>query len=104
MNLTDLVAAVQAHRVHITRHARKEAEADDVELRDVVFSIANGDVITSYQDDKPYPSCLILSWLDEATPIHSVWAYNAASQSAALITVYRPDPEQWRDWKTRIRK
>jgi hypothetical protein len=31
----------------------------------------------------------------------SVWAYAANSEIAVLITVYRPDPDRWVDWKVR---
>jgi hypothetical protein len=33
--------------------------------------------------------------------VHSVWAYNQENQWAVLITVYRPDPRRWIDWRTR---
>jgi len=36
-------------------------------------------------------------------PVHSVWAYNELSRWAVLITVYRPDPERWIDWRERRR-
>lgn len=34
-------------------------------------------------------------------PLHSVWAYNIETKASVLITVYRPDPEKWIDWKIR---
>lgn len=37
----------------------------------------------------------------EAEPVHSVWAYNEANGVAVLITVYRPDPERWIDFRER---
>ena len=31
----------------------------------------------------------------------SVWAYNHVTQWAVLVTVYRPDPKRWVDWRIR---
>lgn len=54
--------------------------------------------------DKPYPSCLIFGETFAGEPIHSVWAYNEKSKWAVLITVYRPDPSLWIDYKMRKKK
>jgi len=37
-------------------------------------------------------------------PIHSVWALNDDNGWAVLITVYKPDPERWVDFKQRKKK
>ncbi|WP_374716899.1 MULTISPECIES: hypothetical protein [Caldilinea] len=37
-------------------------------------------------------------------PIHSVWAFNPATKWAVLITVYRPDPDRWVNWRSRRKK
>jgi hypothetical protein len=34
-------------------------------------------------------------------PIHSVWAYNEQNGWVVLITVYRPDPSRWIEWRKR---
>jgi hypothetical protein len=33
--------------------------------------------------------------------VHSVWAYHTQNQWAVLITVYRPDPQRWINWRER---
>lgn len=103
MDLMNIVTAIRDGRINITRHASKAANDDGLGLQDILLSLTTGSVINHYPEDKPYPSCLILSWVDAATPIHSVWAYNAGMRSAVLITVYRPDPKQWTDWKRRTK-
>jgi len=50
---------------------------------------------------KPFLSCLIYGDTFSGDPVHSVWAYNQENQWAVLITVYRPDPRRWIDWRTR---
>lgn len=102
MDMQDISAAILERRVKITVHAHREANADRLDLHDLLQSVAHGEIIRQYADDKPYPSCLILSWVSSTMPLHSVWAYNAEYRWAILVTVYRPDPERWTDWRTRV--
>ncbi|HUT61624.1 MAG TPA: DUF4258 domain-containing protein [Phycisphaerae bacterium] len=95
--------AVASHRFRVTDHADEEAANDRLHLDDILHSAATGEIIESYPDDKPYPSCLVFGRSAKGDAIHSVWAYNRASRWAVLVTVYRPDPRRWKDWQTRIR-
>ena len=104
MNVADIVKAIEASRVRITEHADEEAADDCLSYEEIYFSVIHGEVIEDYPEDKPYPSCLILGWSFSGEPIHSVWAYNPANGWAVLITVYRPDPERWIDWKVRVKR
>ena len=89
----------EADRVRITDHADEEANADQVSVQKVFESVNAGEIIEQYPDDKPYPSCLIYGEGDG--PLHIVWAYNRDNRWAVLITVYKPDPERWIDWRGR---
>jgi len=40
---------------------------------DVVTVIKNGQIIIDYPDDNPYPSCLILGFINDV-PLHIVFA------------------------------
>ncbi len=51
-------------------------------------------VLEEYQDDKPYPSCLVLGWIAKR-PLHVVIAEDAASKETIVITVYEPDTDKW---------
>jgi hypothetical protein len=58
--------------------------------------VSHGKVIESYLEDKPYPSRLLLGWVQigqHARPIHVVSA--TAEHEIIIITVYEPDPAQW---------
>jgi hypothetical protein len=93
--------AIESNKIKITDHADEEAADDQLTLTEIIQSVKTGEIIEDYPTDKPYPSCLILSKNVDASPIHSVWAYNKANGWAVLITVYRPDPTRWIEWKTR---
>ena len=104
MSIGDIVEAIRAGRVRITDHADEEAQADRLTYDEIFDSVARGQIIEDYPDDRPYPSCLILGSLTGGYPLHSVWGYNEASGWAVLITVYRPDPDRWIEWRKRRNK
>ena len=101
MKIDDIIKAIQADCVNITVRARKEAQEDSLKLDDIFYSTCYGEIIENYPDDFPYPSCLIYGMTSSGDPVHSVWAHDCESRIAVLITVYRPDPERWIDWKER---
>jgi hypothetical protein len=101
MNLADIIAAIRANQVRITDHADEEALADNLSFDEIYVSVLRGEIIADYPDDRPYPSCLIYGQNFVQEPIHSVWAYNERTRWAVLITVYRPDPARWINWRKR---
>jgi hypothetical protein len=61
---------------------------------DVLEVISDGEVIADYPDDTPFPSALILGFVEDR-PIHVVTAIDQESQTCHIITVYRPDSILW---------
>lgn len=103
MEITDIIEAIQANRVRITDHADEEADADRLTFDEIYFSVFHGEIIEDYEHVKPYPSCLIFGQTFSGDPVHSVWAYNKENRWAVLITVYRPNPNLWINWRERRR-
>ncbi len=103
MHLDAIIEAVESARVRITDHADEEAVADKLTYDDIAASVLRGEVIEAYPSDKPYPNCLIFGLTPSGVAVHSVWAYNSESGWAVLITVYRPDPARWVNWRERRR-
>jgi len=104
VDIRAIIDAIRYNRVRITDHADEEAQADRLSFDEIFYSVLHGEIIEDYPSDKPYPSCLIYGDSFAGEPIHSVWAYNHATQWAVLVTVYRPDPERWMDWRIRRKK
>lgn len=104
MDLKDLVTSISKSQVRITDHADEEAVEDKLTYEEIYYSVMHGEIIENYPDDRPYPSCLVMGKNFSGDAIHSVWAYNPENRWAVLITVYRPDPDRWVDWKTRVKK
>ena len=104
MNIEHIIEAIRAGRVRITDHADEEAVDDDLTFEEIYSSVLQGEIIEDYPTDKPFPSCLVMGKNFSGQAIHSVWAYHPKNQWAVLITVYRPDPDRWIDWKVRVKK
>lgn len=101
MNLEDVTRAIRSNRIRISDHADEESVSDGLVLDDVFFSVLSGEIIEDYPEDNPYPSCLIFGMTTDNVPVHSVWAYNELNGWCVLVTVYRPDPNSWIDWRER---
>ncbi len=99
-----IIQAIQDEKIRITNHADEEANADKLTLIEIIESVCDGEIIEEYPTDMPYPSCLICGMNKNGEPIHSVWAYNKENEWAVLVTVYRPDPQKWINWKIRRQK
>jgi len=66
-----------------------------IPARDVLRVLQTGETIEEYPDDIPYPNRLMLGWRGKR-PLHAVAVENASEHETILITVYQPDPEQWK--------
>ncbi len=104
MDIEKIIDTIRNSRIKITDHADEETVDDSLTYEEIYSSVIQGEIIEDYPLDKPYPSCLIMGKNFSDDPIHSVWAYNPENLWAVLITVYRPDPEGWIDWKVRVKK
>ncbi len=101
MDIEQVIAAIQNNRIRITDHADEEADADDLTFDEIYFSVFHGEIIENYPEDRSYPSCLIYGKTFGGDPVHSVWAFNDETQWAVIITVYKPDPDRWVNWRER---
>lgn len=104
MNLEDILNAIRNKHIRITDHAYEEVQADNLSFDKIFISIFQGEIIEVYPNDQPYPSCLILGETFNQDPVHSVWGYNPENHWVVLITVYRPDPKFWINWRKRRSK
>jgi len=87
-------------QIAITEHARQRMVERGIHLSNVIECIKSGEIIKQYENDKPFPSCLILGM-----PVDNKYLHVVVSQDddfIYLITAYYPSPEQWEaDFKTR---
>lgn len=75
-------------------HAVKRIFERGISRSCVTNLIRTGEVIESYPDDTPFPSCLMLGWC-EGRPFHVVIGIHMQEKTIHVITVYEPLAEVW---------
>ena len=81
-------------RIVLSRHARQRLFERGVPVEAVTRIVEKGRTILRYDDDKPYPSRLMLGY-DGERPIHVLIAENAEANETIVITIYEPSPDLW---------
>ena len=93
--------AVAEGRYRYTFHGAQQLIARRLQRRDVEQAAATGEIIEDYPEHHYGPACLVLGRTAAGEPLHMVCSLR---ERVDIITVYRPDPEEWEhDWKTRRR-
>lgn len=79
-----------------TRHAIQRMAERGVSVETVESIIQSGTIITRYEDDKPFPSYLVLGFV-ASVPWHVVYSKEETITGivAHVITIYPPDPLEW---------
>ncbi len=87
--------------LRFSRHALERMFQRVINPDTVASIIEEGEVIAGYPDDQPFPSVLLLGFLNNQ-PVHVVVARDEDTSDCLVITVYRPDPAFWdKTYKTR---
>ena len=86
----------------IKQHAYRKLAERNISLDDMEKAFLSDEIIEQYGDDYPYPSVLLLGFLDEGTPLHLVCA--PTDIGLAIITVYQPNEDSWEESLKKRRK
>ncbi|MBC8447395.1 MAG: DUF4258 domain-containing protein [Chloroflexi bacterium] len=103
----ELVTAIQARvrerRYRLTSHAEREREADQITAREIKQALLSSqcELLENYPDDPRGASCLVLGFTQANAPIHLVCGVARIDEMVIIITVYRPDRDEWIDWRQR---
>lgn len=77
----------------ISMHALKAMIQRNILVDEVLEIVNNGEVIAEYLNDKPYPSYLMLHFINER-PLHIVVAQEE-NGNCIVVTAYQPKQELW---------
>ena len=82
--------------------SEKERESDHMTLQEIEEAILSeqSELIEDYPSDPRGHSCLVLGFTRAGLPIHMVCG-NLYEQEFLVVTIYRPDPAQWVEWRAR---
>jgi Domain of unknown function (DUF4258) len=75
-------------------HAITQMFKRNISVDNVKYVIESGEVIVSYFYDKPYPSYLMLGYIN-SRPIHVVVGKNDNLERCIVVTTYEPDKNIW---------
>jgi len=100
--ITGIQEKVRGRLYRLTFHAETEREADRITIQEIEQALLSErcQLIENYPDDPRGASCLLLGFTEQGLPIHFVCGISLPDM-LIIITVYRPDPEQWVDWRIR---
>lgn len=100
LNINDLRLLCVDTGIAITQHAKNRLIERGISVDDVKYAVQTGEIITQYEDDKPFPSCLILGSTTKGNSVHVVASIDG--EHLYIITAYCPNEEEWNpDFKTR---
>lgn len=84
-------------RLAFKKHALLRMYQRKIMVDEVREALLNGEIIESYQSDRPLPSFLLLGYTFERRPLHVVVALDLEGDMAWVITVYQPSDEEWEE-------
>ncbi len=103
MEISKIQQLCKAGSIRWTLHVMTRLVQRNISTSDVEYAIMNGEIIEQYEDDAPYPSCLIFGTVVAGQPLHVVCGI--APDELWLITAYYPSKEEWKpDFKHRKRR
>ena len=94
--LDHIRAACDRNCIQWRQHALVRMLERDISRQDVFTAIANGKVIESYPELKPYPGCLMCGKAGSGM-LHVVLSLDNEKHSVSVITVYIPDKEHFEE-------
>jgi len=92
---------VEEDKFMISKHARVRMFQRNVSTNDIKDVIMKGEIIEEYLSDEPYPSVLMLGFL-ENIPYHVVVA--ECEDQVRIVTVYKPTEDKWMMYRIRREK
>ena len=82
--------------IPFSQHAIQQMFKRNIRPKYVKELLSLAEVIKDYPNDNPYPSKLLLGFINDI-PLHIVVAYNNIDLQMIIVTAYVPDRELWSD-------
>lgn len=105
MNLNQIRKQVNQNNYRLSFHAEIERDADQISIREIREALLSSEakIIEDYPNDPRGHSCLVLGFTKKKLPIHIVCG-RGDEEILIVITLYRPDPDEWINWQNRREK
>lgn len=101
MDIEKLRRCILAGRYQWRKHTLVRLAQREISQETILEVVKKGEIIEDYPEDEPFPSCLVLGWV-QGRPYHVVIALDFEGLMAYIVTAYEPSPDKFRpDFKTR---
>lgn len=101
MDIEKLQLTAKNGNIEWRKHVLIRLAERNISQNVILEVVINGEIIETYPDDKPFPSCLIFKFIGDI-PYHVVAGFNLHNEKTYIITVYNPDLNRFKqDFKTR---
>ena len=97
----DWIQCFREYRKEYRAHAIQKLVEREIDFAEIDEIADNLTAIQEYEDDTPYPSCLVLGFSKAKRPLHAVFSVNPLNKTVYVITVYEPDVTRWSEDFTR---
>jgi len=98
VNASFISKKVQNGEYDLSIHAHNERQEEEITVKEIEKLLIKGDIIEKYPNDPRGSSCLLAGFVFEK-PLHVVCG--SRGKRLLIVTVYRPKPPVWIDYKTR---
>lgn len=100
LKIDNIKQMVKDEKIRWTNHVIARLFQRNISQEDIKNALLNGEIIEEYENDYPYPSCLIFGINLKNEILHIVCGLNEIE--LWVITAYYPDNINWeKDFKTR---
>lgn len=103
LNLDQIRDLLSSGRYDLSRHAFRRSVERNISSEMIRIAGLSAEIIEDYPDDKYSPSCLVLGFLADGTPLH-IQVSRAEGDRVKLITLYVPAIEEWQNYRIRREK
>ena len=94
---------IEENKIRWTNHIVIRLLQRNINQKDIEEALLNGEILEEYENDYPYPSCLVYGITTNNKVLHVVCGLN--EEELWIITAYYPNSLKWKeDLKTRKEK
>lgn len=100
LDINKIKQLIKDEKIRWTNHIVVRLLQRNITQDDILKALLNGEIIEEYENDYPYPSCLVYGISLNNKVLHVVCGSN--EEELWIITAYYPDNIEWeKDLKTR---
>ena len=100
LSVEDIRQRLALGRYRLSSHALRRIVERNIPAELIRQAGAVAELIEDYPDDKYSPSCLVLGFGKDATPLH-LHVSRADNPDVKIITLYVPKADEWIDYRAR---